>query len=66
MYSSCHLLELSSVSTSAFEFLDSTNMSLVEKHTSLTNPISPQPLYLLIETSGSQESHDQEVCPHSR
>ena len=36
-------------------------MELVEKHFPHRNPISAYPFYVLVETSGSHESHDREV-----
>ena len=45
----------------AFEFLDDFCMNLVETKLGLHNPISKQPFYVLIETSGSNSSHDEEV-----
>lgn len=45
---------------SAFEFLDDFCMNLVETKLGLHNPISKQPFYVLIETSGSNSSHDEE------
>ena len=36
-------------------------MELVEKHLPHRNPISAYPFYVLVETSGSHESHDREV-----
>ncbi|XP_039618100.1 D-2-hydroxyglutarate dehydrogenase, mitochondrial [Polypterus senegalus] len=45
---------------SAFEFLDSASMQLLQNHLKLTNPITESPFYILIETSGSNASHDEE------
>ncbi|XP_033894108.1 D-2-hydroxyglutarate dehydrogenase, mitochondrial isoform X1 [Acipenser ruthenus] len=45
---------------SAFEFLDSACMKLVQDHLKLTNPIKESPFYILIETSGSSAAHDEE------
>lgn len=45
---------------SAFEFLDSSCMNLVERHLGLHNPISKWPFYVLVETSGSSSNHDEE------
>ncbi|XP_013865231.1 D-2-hydroxyglutarate dehydrogenase, mitochondrial [Austrofundulus limnaeus] len=45
---------------SAFEFLDSECMRLLKTHLKLTNPISDCPFYILIETSGSDPSHDEQ------
>ena len=36
-------------------------MEIVEKHLPHHNPISAYPFYVLVETSGSHESHDREV-----
>ena len=46
----------------AFEFLDDFSMNLVETHLGLHNPISKQPFYVLVETSGSNSTHDEQVC----
>jgi len=46
---------------SAFEFMDSVSMEIVEKHLRHRNPISAHPFYVLVETSGSHEPHDKEV-----
>ena len=48
----------------AIEFMDTTCMKLVEKHLNLSNPISSAPFYVLVEVSGSVESHDQEKLSH--
>ncbi|XP_028293373.1 D-2-hydroxyglutarate dehydrogenase, mitochondrial [Gouania willdenowi] len=45
---------------SAFEFLDSECMDLLKTHLELTNPISECPFYIVIETSGSDATHDAE------
>ncbi|XP_031452375.1 D-2-hydroxyglutarate dehydrogenase, mitochondrial [Phasianus colchicus] len=45
---------------SAFEFMDEKCMELVEKHLGLSNPLRGCPFYVLIETSGSNSSHDEE------
>uniref|UniRef100_A0A8C1ZMP0 D-2-hydroxyglutarate dehydrogenase, mitochondrial n=1 Tax=Cyprinus carpio TaxID=7962 RepID=A0A8C1ZMP0_CYPCA len=45
---------------SAFEFLDASRMSLLEKHLKLTNPITESPFYIVIETAGSNATHDEE------
>ncbi|MBN3298528.1 D-2-hydroxyglutarate dehydrogenase, mitochondrial [Amia ocellicauda] len=45
---------------SAFEFLDSACMRLVEDHLRLANPIKESPFYILIETAGSNAVHDEE------
>ncbi|XP_071946009.1 D-2-hydroxyglutarate dehydrogenase, mitochondrial-like isoform X2 [Antedon mediterranea] len=49
---------------SAYEFLDHECMHLVTKYLGLTNPVGDYPFYVLIETSGSNESHDQEKLNH--
>ncbi|KAG9343555.1 hypothetical protein JZ751_013721 [Albula glossodonta] len=45
---------------SAFEFLDSACMRLLEKHLKLVNPITESPFYIVIETAGSNAAHDEE------
>ena len=45
----------------AVEFLDTTCMDLVERHLGLHNPISTWPIYVLVETSGSNEEHDMQA-----
>ncbi|KAG7225907.1 hypothetical protein INR49_014335 [Caranx melampygus] len=45
---------------SAFEFLDSECMRLLNTHLKLPNPISECPFYVVIETSGSDAAHDGE------
>ncbi|XP_066536479.1 D-2-hydroxyglutarate dehydrogenase, mitochondrial isoform X3 [Hoplias malabaricus] len=45
---------------SAFEFLDASCMSLLEKHLKLSNPIRESPFYVVIETAGSNAAHDEE------
>jgi FAD/FMN-containing dehydrogenase len=45
---------------SAVEFFDSTCSGLVDKHLNLINPLSDYPFYVLVETSGSHEDHDQQ------
>ena len=45
----------------AAEFMDRQSMDLVEKHLPLSNPISPHPFYIIVETSGSCDRHDKEV-----
>ncbi|KAK1893710.1 D-2-hydroxyglutarate dehydrogenase mitochondrial [Dissostichus eleginoides] len=45
---------------SAFEFLDSECMRLLNTHLKLRNPISDCPFYIVIETSGSDSTHDGE------
>ncbi|XP_069069719.1 D-2-hydroxyglutarate dehydrogenase, mitochondrial isoform X1 [Pleurodeles waltl] len=49
---------------SAFEFLDGDCMKLVQKHLHHTNPITESPFYVLIETSGSNVSHDEDKLNH--
>ena len=36
-------------------------MDLVERHLGLHNPISKWPIYVLVETSGSNEEHDMQA-----
>lgn len=45
----------------ALEFLDWQSVDLVTKHTELTNPLGRSPFYVLIETAGSNNRHDEEV-----
>ncbi|CAG0897942.1 unnamed protein product [Cyprideis torosa] len=45
---------------SSCEFLDHESMRCVTENLSLTPPIGENPFYMLIETSGSNASHDQE------
>ncbi|CAK6966992.1 D-2-hydroxyglutarate dehydrogenase%2C mitochondrial [Scomber scombrus] len=45
---------------SAYEFLDSECMRLLNTHLKLSNPISDCPFYVVIETSGSDPTHDGE------
>ncbi|XP_068436497.1 D-2-hydroxyglutarate dehydrogenase, mitochondrial isoform X2 [Clinocottus analis] len=45
---------------SAYEFLDSECMRLLNMHLKLPNPISACPFYVVIETSGSDPTHDGE------
>ncbi|XP_047466940.1 D-2-hydroxyglutarate dehydrogenase, mitochondrial [Mugil cephalus] len=45
---------------SAFEFLDSECMRLLNTHLKLPNPISECPFYIVIETSGSDVAHDEQ------
>ncbi|KAM4540616.1 D-2-hydroxyglutarate dehydrogenase, mitochondrial [Fundulus diaphanus] len=45
---------------SAFEFLDSECMRLLNTHLKLPNPISDCPFYIVIETSGSDSNHDSQ------
>ncbi|KAG1934959.1 D-2-hydroxyglutarate dehydrogenase, mitochondrial isoform X2 [Pimephales promelas] len=45
---------------SAFEFLDASCMKLLENHLKLTNPITESPFYIVIETAGSNATHDEE------
>ncbi|XP_034063258.1 D-2-hydroxyglutarate dehydrogenase, mitochondrial isoform X2 [Gymnodraco acuticeps] len=49
---------------SAFEFLDSECMRLLNTHLKLRNPISDCPFYVVIETSGSDSTHDGEKLHH--
>ena len=64
LHTTCTLLECLVtllMYSSAFEFMDSCSMEIVEKHLPHHNPISAYPFYVLVETSGSHESHDREV-----
>ncbi|NXD16832.1 D2HDH protein, partial [Nothocercus nigrocapillus] len=45
---------------SAFEFMDDKCMELVEQHLKLSKPVTGNPFYVLIETSGSNSTHDEE------
>eukprot|EP00051_Salpingoeca_urceolata_P017090 m.230242 g.230242 ORF g.230242 m.230242 type:complete len:606 (-) comp18858_c1_seq2:3244-5061(-) len=46
---------------SAFEFLDTQSMDVVRNNLDLRNPLeADHPFYVLIETHGSNEEHDQE------
>ncbi|NWR42479.1 D2HDH protein, partial [Regulus satrapa] len=45
---------------SAFEFMDEKCMELVESHLKLSSPVADSPFYVLIETSGSNSTHDEE------
>ncbi|KAM4655584.1 D-2-hydroxyglutarate dehydrogenase, mitochondrial isoform 2-T2 [Amazona ochrocephala] len=45
---------------SAYEFMDEKCMELVERHLKLTSPVMDSPFYVLIETSGSNSTHDEE------
>uniref|UniRef100_A0A8C8G6X7 D-2-hydroxyglutarate dehydrogenase, mitochondrial n=1 Tax=Oncorhynchus tshawytscha TaxID=74940 RepID=A0A8C8G6X7_ONCTS len=45
---------------SAFEFLDRECMRLLNTHLKLANPITDCPFYVVIETSGSNPTHDEE------
>uniref|UniRef100_A0A8C6TRV7 D-2-hydroxyglutarate dehydrogenase, mitochondrial n=1 Tax=Neogobius melanostomus TaxID=47308 RepID=A0A8C6TRV7_9GOBI len=49
---------------SAFEFLDSECMRLLNTHLKLPNPISDCPFYIVIETAGSDPNHDSEKLHH--
>ncbi|XP_070609303.1 D-2-hydroxyglutarate dehydrogenase, mitochondrial isoform X3 [Erythrolamprus reginae] len=49
---------------SAYEFMDNGCMKLVEGHLKLTNPVTESPFYVLIETSGSNSTHDEEKLNH--
>lgn len=46
----------------AVEFLDSKCMELVVKHLGYRRPIQSAHFYMLVETSGSHDDHDKEVC----
>ncbi|NXT99191.1 D2HDH protein, partial [Buphagus erythrorhynchus] len=45
---------------SAYEFMDEKCMELVERHLKLSSPVADSPFYVLIETSGSNSTHDEE------
>ncbi len=45
---------------SAFEFFDDGSKLVVQQNLKLVNPIGDFPFYVLIETSGSNGSHDEE------
>ena len=46
---------------SAFEYMDSSSMQVVQENLGLTNPLSTHyGHYLLVETSGSDSVHDDE------
>ncbi|XP_076013980.1 D-2-hydroxyglutarate dehydrogenase, mitochondrial isoform X2 [Genypterus blacodes] len=45
---------------SAFEFLDGECMTLLNTHLKLPNPIGDCPFYIVIETAGSDSTHDGE------
>ncbi|NXQ33696.1 D2HDH protein, partial [Alaudala cheleensis] len=45
---------------SAYEFMDEKCMELVERHLKLSSPVADSPFYVLIETSGSNATHDEE------
>ncbi|XP_077297507.1 D-2-hydroxyglutaric acid dehydrogenase isoform X2 [Arctopsyche grandis] len=45
---------------SAFEMADAASLETTIEHLKLQNPIGDYPFYVLIETSGSNESHDSE------
>ncbi|KAJ7324953.1 hypothetical protein JRQ81_017973 [Phrynocephalus forsythii] len=45
---------------SAYEFMDNECMELVKRHLKLASPVAESPFYVLIETSGSNSSHDEE------
>ena len=45
---------------SAYEFFDSGSMQVVQSNLKLDNPIGDYPFYVLLETSGSNGSHDEE------
>ncbi|XP_064611962.1 D-2-hydroxyglutarate dehydrogenase, mitochondrial-like [Liolophura sinensis] len=49
---------------SAFEFIDRQCMALTERNLNLTNPITDNKFYALIETSGSNPNHDEEKLNH--
>lgn len=43
---------------SAVEVLDTPTMKMMSEHCNLNSPIGEYPFYLIIETSGSNETHD--------
>ncbi|XP_013785985.1 D-2-hydroxyglutarate dehydrogenase, mitochondrial-like [Limulus polyphemus] len=45
---------------SAFEMMDGATMEAIEQNVSLRNPIGLSPFYVLIETVGSEQEHDEE------
>ncbi|XP_075013896.1 inhibitor of growth protein 5 isoform X6 [Calonectris borealis] len=45
---------------SAYEFMDEKCMELVERHLKLSSPVTGSPFYVVIETSGSNSTHDEE------
>ncbi|XP_061861987.1 D-2-hydroxyglutarate dehydrogenase, mitochondrial isoform X2 [Colius striatus] len=45
---------------SAFEFMDEKCMELVQRYLKLSSPVAGSPFYVLIETSGSNSTHDEE------
>ncbi|KFO87986.1 hypothetical protein N320_00166, partial [Buceros rhinoceros silvestris] len=45
---------------SAYEFMDEKCMELVERHLKLSSPVTGNPFYVVIETSGSNSAHDEE------
>lgn len=49
---------------SAFEFLDRDCMRLLNTHLKLPNPITDCPFYIVIETAGSDPTHDEEKLHH--
>jgi len=44
--------------------MDWQSVDLVTKHTELSNPLKRSPFYVLIETAGSNNRHDEEVGYH--
>ncbi|NXX22705.1 D2HDH protein, partial [Podargus strigoides] len=45
---------------SAYEFMDEKCVELVERHLKLSSPVTGSPFCVLIETSGSNSTHDEE------
>lgn len=45
---------------SAIEVMDTPTMRMMYEHCNLSSPIGEYPFYLIIETSGSNETHDME------
>ncbi|UYV82982.1 D2HGDH [Cordylochernes scorpioides] len=44
----------------SFEMMDAASMDAVEKNMKMTNPISPQPFYIVMEVSGHSTAHTEE------
>lgn len=45
---------------SAFEVMDTPTMKMMNERCNLNSPIGEYPFYLIIETSGSNETHDMD------
>ena len=50
----------------AYEFLDEESMNCVRSNLKYKNPIGEFPFYVLVETSGSNADHDEEVNLHAQ